>query len=556
MKTAASPDVLTEALRLRAAGLSVIPINWKLKKPFSGWTEREQEIISEDELRRGMALREAFAVIGGKVSGDLYILDFDVPRFYGAWRARVGKLADDLPVQQTGGGGYQAFFRCPDLGGNAKFAWMEEPKEDSGRTIAIESRGEGGYAVVPPSKHPTGNRYKMLSGDLANIPTIPRAQADALIAAAKALDEAPKTRQQLEHEAKQEYIKKSRASRNGSTNVIDAFNKKHTIEDMLVVAGYAKGPKGRYIRPGGESESVSVKDGRSCHWSTNDPLNDDAAKVGMGVHDAFDIWALTKHDGDISKAVAAAAEELGLNVSPFGKDAASARVAKPSARTAPNIIVKADIVDLSSVTPQPITWLWKSRIAVGKLTIVSGDPGLGKSFLSLDIASRVSTGAPWPDMPLDENPVGGTIILSAEDDLSDTVVPRLIAAGADLSRIKALTGTTLINQETGEAKAESFTLDSDLAQLEEAITATEGCRLVIVDPLTAYCGKVDSHKNAEVRAVLAPLSALAAKHGVAVLAISHLTKAQGQAIHRTLGSLGFVAAAPERLGSGAGQDRP
>jgi hypothetical protein len=98
---------------------------------------------------------------------------------------------------------------------------------------------------------------------------------------------------------------------------------------------------------------------------------------------------------------------------------------------------------LADVTPKPVRWLWPNRIPLGKLTLVFGDPNLGKSFVTLDIAARLSTGKPWPDLPGVENVPAGTVLLSAEDDLSDTIRPRLAAAGADLSRVKALEGIRL-----------------------------------------------------------------------------------------------------------------
>jgi RecA-family ATPase len=128
--------------------------------------------------------------------------------------------------------------------------------------------------------------------------------------------------------------------------------------------------------------------------------------------------------------------------------------------------------------------------------------------------------------------------LSAEDDLADTIVPRLINHDADLNKITAVEGV-----HKNEEKL-YFNLGRDLPALEEAINATEDVRLVVIDPLTAYCGGIDSHKNAEVRSLLGPLSDLAARKGVAVLGISHLRKGSDtKAIYKVLGSLAFVAAA-------------
>ena len=203
------------------------------------------------------------------------------------------------------------------------------------------------------------------------------------------------------------------------------------------------------------------------------------------------------------------------------------------------------MVRLADVQPVPVRWLWPNRFALGKLTLIAGDPGLGKSFTTLDMAARVSTGAGWPDAPGhagEQFEPGGVVLMSAEDDVADTIRPRLDAAGADCTRIMALQGVTYRDEQTGATVTAGVTLD-DVAPLEAAIKATPGCRLVIIDPVSAYMGKADSHVNAEVRATLAKLADLAQRYDVAMVAVTHLRKGEGAAIYRAMGSLAFVAAA-------------
>lgn len=198
----------------------------------------------------------------------------------------------------------------------------------------------------------------------------------------------------------------------------------------------------------------------------------------------------------------------------------------------------ANIVRLSDVSPEPVRWLWRGRIAIGKLTLIVGDPGGSKSFLTLDLAARVSTGRPMPDTP-DETPApGGVILLSAEDTPADTIRPRLDAAGADCERIVYLES---VNRNGVKS---TLDLSRDLDALRDAIDRTPDCRLVVIDPISAYLGGTESHKNADVRGMLAPLSALATERGFALVCVSHLNKNQGvSAIYRTTGSLAFAAAA-------------
>lgn len=199
---------------------------------------------------------------------------------------------------------------------------------------------------------------------------------------------------------------------------------------------------------------------------------------------------------------------------------------------------------LSDVSPEPLQWLWPGKIPLGKLTLLVGDPGLGKSFLTMDFAARVTRGSPWPDAPESGQPAGSVILFSAEDDLADTIRPRLDAAGADVSRIEAIQAIEQHNVFYSSPSVRSFSLLADLELLEKVVVANPGTRLIVIDPITAYCGRADSHKNSNVRAMLSPLAELAARHQVAVVAVTHLTKSSRlKALYRAMGSLAFTAAA-------------
>ena len=197
--------------------------------------------------------------------------------------------------------------------------------------------------------------------------------------------------------------------------------------------------------------------------------------------------------------------------------------------TAPTPIL--ELVRLSEVKPEPINWLWPGRIPKGKITLIAGHPGLGKSQVTVSIAAIVSSGGIWPvdEMPAD---VGNVLILSAEDGIADTIKPRLLAAGADTNRIEAIEAVRMGDQ------SRPFSLKRDLELLRDTKAS-----LLIVDPLTAYLGGIDSHKNADVRAFMAPLSELAQKMEMAVVCVSHLNKSSGnEAVLRISGSMAFVAA--------------
>jgi putative DNA primase/helicase len=195
---------------------------------------------------------------------------------------------------------------------------------------------------------------------------------------------------------------------------------------------------------------------------------------------------------------------------------------------------------MADVEPMPIKWLWPGRIALGKPSCLSGDPGDGKSVLSCDLAARVSTGARWPDGS-GHAPLGSVVMMNAEDDVADTIRPRLDAAGADVSKIHVLQGTEYTNND-GEKREKSITLQ-DIELITDAITGIPDCRLITLDPVGCYVGDSNSHKDAEVRAALVPLVKLAGDRSIAIVYVAHLNKGNGAAKYRVMGSLAFVAAA-------------
>lgn len=195
------------------------------------------------------------------------------------------------------------------------------------------------------------------------------------------------------------------------------------------------------------------------------------------------------------------------------------------------------------VALEPLEWLWPNRVPLGKVTLLAGDPGLGKSFLTCDMAARVSKGAAWPDNELPQ-PVGSVILFNCEDGLADTIRPRLENADADLTKIVAIEGVHFFDPKTENVRQRGFSLAVDLPRLADELAKLADSRLVVIDPVSAYLGDADSHKNADVRGLLAPLAELAERHRVAVVLVNHLSKSAGaKAIYRSMGSIGFAGAA-------------
>lgn len=196
----------------------------------------------------------------------------------------------------------------------------------------------------------------------------------------------------------------------------------------------------------------------------------------------------------------------------------------------------------SEIKPERVEWLWPGRIAKGKTTCIAGEPGTGKSQLSIATAAAISAEGNWP-VGEGRAPLGSVIIFSAEDGAADTIVPRLIAAGANRERVHIVSA---VNDENGKGHR-SFNLQADLEKLEKKIAEVGDVALVVIDPISSYMGKTDSHKNADVRGVLEPIAEMADRTRVAVLTVTHFNKANGgaapKALHKFIGSIAFVAQA-------------
>ncbi len=194
---------------------------------------------------------------------------------------------------------------------------------------------------------------------------------------------------------------------------------------------------------------------------------------------------------------------------------------------------------LETITPEQIDWLWWNRIPLGKLTLIVGDPGHGKSYLCLYLAAHVTTGKPWPDLgaPIAK---GSVILLTTEDGIADTVRIRADAMGADCSKIYIFEGV----KKSSNEELVFFNLIKHISFLEKAIKRIRDVRLIIIDPITAYLGNIEANSNAAIRAALAPPASLAEKERVAIVGVSHLNKdVAKRAVYRAMGSVAFIAAA-------------
>ena len=192
-------------------------------------------------------------------------------------------------------------------------------------------------------------------------------------------------------------------------------------------------------------------------------------------------------------------------------------------------------VRASDVEPEKVEWIWRDRFPRGKVSTLAGDGGLGKSTVLITMMAAVSRGRKWPNGE-GQAPLGSCIYLSAEDGVADTIVPRLMAAGADLEKIHIVTAVK------DGGKHSWFNLETDIELLEALAREIGDVVLIVIDPISSYLDKANSYINAEVRGLLEPLGAMAERLGAAVICNNHHSKGgSGSATSRVIGSIAFTA---------------
>lgn len=196
------------------------------------------------------------------------------------------------------------------------------------------------------------------------------------------------------------------------------------------------------------------------------------------------------------------------------------------------------VKNLAGVKPQQVDWLWPGYLPRGKVIILEGDPGAAKSTLTCDLAARITRGRPWPDGSKGGKPAN-VLLLSAEDTAEDTIVPRLLAADADLRRVDLLEGIPVTEAEGGGERM--VTLPRDIPEIEKIVVAKK-VAFMVVDVLMAYLDG-DAYRDQSVRKMFNQLASMAARTGCTIILIRHLSKAKASSIYRGGGSIGIVGAA-------------
>lgn len=521
-----SYDARAAALEAAAAGLSVIPPKEDgSKAPGGQWGKYQVERASIETINlwygtEGIPKRTGCGLVCGAISGNLECFEFDAcGRLYEHYKATArgmgrGDLIDRLDqgyLERSPSGGFHWLYRCAEISGNAKLAVAED-----GISL-IETRGEGGYIIVAPSNgqvHPTGGAYKLLAGGFGSIPIITPEERTFLWNLARLFDETPGRPDPWT----------MRVESIGNTAPWDQYNAATNWRDLLIEHGwthvFTRDGVQHWRRPGKDhSHSATVNHGGTdrlkCFSSSCE--FDNAPGVTYSRFGAYAVW---EHGGDWKAAIKAIKKQ-------FDQDKARP---KPPPEGTP-IVVRLDQID-----PKEVCWLWPGRVPRGFITIFYGTTGVGKSFVALDIAARLTRGDSWPDSS-GECCDPGNVLLISEDPFEYVLAPRLIELGAVMSKVYAMTWEAM----------QTWAID-DVETLGRAFKESGDPVLIVIDPPTNFLGEIDEHKNAEVRSALMQLVIWLDSRSVSVacILITHTNKNTGkgiEAIYRLLGSVAWGSTA-------------
>lgn len=472
------------ALAYISNGLAVIPLKPKSKEPnIKGWPQFE---CAKEEVPKHFSGEPNIAVLLGEASGWVVDVDLDSPEAVALAPSFLPKTACMFGRQSKGASHW--VYRVGDTVESLK----REVHVGGSKKMLLELRSTGCATMFPPSTHPTGELVKFESGKAGlptevDVTTLIRAFNRLAAAAAMAWSwpQGKSVRQDL-----------AMALAGGLLRAGVSADETMTFVTCVVkVAGDDEVAKRK------TAVAATIKKHASGKPTTGWP------KVAglLGPDGQYVVDTIREWLGDIN------------NAPPSGK----------------LVSVTAD-----HVVPKMVEWLWQDRIAFGAIAILDGDPSMGKSTICSDLAARVSAGKPMP-LGGGQCDAAGVVVLSSEDSLANTVVPRLKAASANPERVELVHGVT------GEhGSTLPLSIPEHLPALREAIISIDA-RLVVIEPLLGFISlKAHAHNDQQVRWALAPLASLADETGAAVLAVRHLTKKAGaSAVYRGGGSIALIGAA-------------
>jgi hypothetical protein len=306
--------------------------------------------------------------------------------------------------------------------------------------------------------------------------------------------------------------------------IVDCWRANDGKVDLVLLAEWLK-VRGRLSEIGGVDYLVEVAQSvpASSSWEYYARIVVDCARLRTAHQSVRGALRHLESDGPIDERLTRCEELL------------AARTSAASPMTEGDCQI--ELVSMDAIDPIQTEWLWPNVIPMGMISLLVGQPGQGKSFVSMDIAARVTTGRPWPDSSETPTTPGSVVIFSFEEDLHRTVRGRLDSCGADAGKIKAFRS---IRTPTG--LSDTIDIQTHLPQLERAVKTLPDLRMILFDPITSCLGAADQNSQAEVRNALTALQNFAQRTGIAIVGISHFAKrTDTSAIYRVLGSVSFAA---------------
>jgi len=468
---------------------------------------------------------------------DSYDKKFDAAAFHNV----IGQLPDALPFAESPRGGKHYYFKHPGEGYEVSAKGCNLPH-------GVEVKGDGGCITVAPSVHANGKPYSWAcppSDDMLP-PPLPE-QLLSKIA----------RRQLTEDESLQLF-----------TQYGKELDKKELVKLLM---------KGGTVAEAERRVKAAVSARRRKLQARSGDMETDRTKIVslcvqhiLGMHHNGQ-YKVDNQDGsnrlfrqaircvefDLNEDEAVCAINTSAVLHPFPASWTDEQILERykqaddradvirGSRLDPNQISEREVVTqyFDKMVEKPITWLWPSWLPYGRFAILAGDPDLGKTFVTCDIVARVTHGTPFPRCTVEREPMSVAIFNSGEDEAESVLLPRLKAAGADLSRVASCTGI----RRKGDVDAVEYKLNirEDLQTLSRFVRGMDNCGLVILEPIDFFLPRdIDSYKKPEVQDVLTPLNAFAAEHNIVLLGVLHTRKAKGdKAIDAVMGSRAFVTTA-------------